>query len=325
MRTIVSPAFALEWRDVDDFLGEFGPYNGRYVPRFPKDWLDQLRHHLDEVDANHLPPKERAALFERLRRELLHCTSPTNWAWDAAKSWSENLLLASSSAADDLIAGDALDPTPFKTWAQIAGEIKRTRSRTLNFNGLVSSYVSLCKPLLLNAPSAFLIDPYLDPFSDDHIDLLLSFLSHLSGSKCYSIELITYQTICGNGNRSKEEPSVWMTEDAIQSELKKIYGSFLPKDRQLRIHLVQTGRKHEGGLTLHDRFFLTNHGAINFGHGFKISRQAKSMQNAFIVDKNHHETLKEVYINGVARFTEGLPRRASVTYPKNVASISLMG
>ncbi|CAN1528372.1 hypothetical protein MCEMIEM28_01335 [Burkholderiaceae bacterium] len=325
MRTIVSPTFAIEWRDVDDFLGEFGPYNGRYVPRFPKDWLEQLRHHLDELDVNHLPPKERAALFERLRRELLHCTSPANWAWDPDKSWSENLLSASGLAADDLIAGDALDPTPFSTWSQIASDVKRTRNRTLNFNGLVSSYVDLCKPLLLNAPSAFLIDPYLDPFSGAHRELLLSFLANLSGSKCYSIELITYQSACGNGNRPREEPPVWMTEDEIQLELKETYRSYLPKDRQLRVHLVQTGRKHEGGLALHDRFFLTNHGAINFGHGFKISNQTKTMQNAFIVDKQHHETLKEVYINGVARFLERLPKRASITYPKSVSTISLMG
>lgn len=321
MRTIVSPAFALEWRDVDDFLGEFGPYNGRYVPRFPKDWLEQLRHHLDEVDATHLPPKERAALFERLRRELLHCTLPTNWAWDAAKSWSENLLSSTSSVAEDLIAGDALDPTPFKTWSQIAGEVKRTRNRTLNFNGLVSSYVSLCKSLLLNAPSAYLIDPYLDPFSGDFENLLLSFFDLIGGSKCYSIELITRRQACDDRNRM--EPSDWMSDIEIRQKLKDIYGTRLPKDRKLRVHLVQEARKDDEGLTLHDRFFLTNHGAINFGHGFKISRQTKSMQNAFIVDRPHHETLKEVYINGVSRFEERLPKRASIPYPKYVTTVEL--
>lgn len=322
MRTVVSPAFAIEWRDVDDFLGEFGPYNGRYVPRFPKDWLEQLRHHLDDVDANQLPPKERAALFERLRRELLHCTSPTNWAWDPAKSWSENLLSTSNSVAEDLIAGDALDPTPFKTWSQIAGEVKRTRNRTLNFNGLFSSYVSLCKPLLLNAPSAFLIDPYLDPFSDDFENLLHLFFDLISGSKCYNIELITRRQACGDRNRM--EPRDWMMDPEIQQKLKDIYGPRLPKDRQLRVHLVHEGRKDDEALILHDRFFLTNHGAINFGHGFRISSQAKTMQNAFIVDRPHHENLKEIYINGVARFLEHLPKRSEITYPKSVTTLSLM-
>jgi hypothetical protein len=322
MRTVVSPAFALEWRDVDDFLGEFGPYNGRYVPRFPKDWLEQLRNHLDDVDANQLPPKERAALFERLRRELLHCTSPTNWAWDPAKSWSENLLSTSSSAAEDLIAGDALDPTPFKTWSQIAGEVKRTRNRTLSFNGLISSYVSLCKPLLLNAPSAFLVDPYLDPFSGDFENLLISLFDLIGGSKCYSIELITRRQACGDRNRM--EPRDWMTDVEIRQKLKDVYVTRLPKDRQLRVHLVHEGRKDDEGLILHDRFFLTNHGAINFGHGFRISRQTKTLQNAFIVDKPHHEILKEIYINGIARFSEGLPKRPSITYPKNVTTIPLI-
>jgi hypothetical protein len=322
MQTIVSPAFALEWRDVDDFLGEFGPYNGRYVPRFPKDWLEQLRHHLDEVDSTLLPPKERAALFERLRRELLHCTSPTNWPWDSAKSWSENLLSASSFGSEILVAGDALDPAPFKTWSQISGEVKRTRHRTLNFNGLVSTYVSLCKPLLLNAPSAFLIDPYLDPFSDDFENLLLSFFDLISGSKCYSIELITRRQACGDRNRM--EPRDWLSDDEIQLKLKDVYGARLPKDRQLRVHLVQEAKKDDEGLTLHNRFFLTNHGAINFGHGFKISRHTKSTQDAFIVDKQHHETLKAIYINGVARFSDNLPKRSEMTYPRSVTTLSLM-
>jgi len=322
---VVSPSFPIEWRDVEDFLGEFGPFNGRYVPKYPNDWRKRLLDHLEDIDSHKLPPLARKALLERLSHEIKLCTIPVGWSWDDSKSWGRNVQDALGGGSGAMVVGDALDPTPFKTWSQIAGEVKRTRIRTLNFNGLVSSYVGLCKPLLLNAPSAYFIDPYLDPFSEGHKDLLLSFLSQLGGSMCYSIELITYQTSCGNGNRSKEEPSVWMTEEAIQLELKRIYGSYLPKDRLLRVHLVQTGRKHEGGLSLHDRFFLTNHGAINFGHGFKISRQAKPMQNAFIVDKAHHETLKEVYINGVARFTEGLPKRASMIYPKNVTSISLMG
>jgi hypothetical protein len=182
--------------------------------------------------------------------------------------------------------------------------------------------VSLCKPLLLNAPSAFLIDPYLDPFSDDFENLLLSFIDLIGGSKCYSIELITRRQACGDRNRMESRD--WMTDLEIRQKLYDVYGTRLPKDRQLQVHLVHEGRKADEGLTLHDRFFLTNHGAINFGHGFKISRQTKTMQNAFIVDKHHHEILKEVYINGVARFCEKLPKRASITYPKNVSTISLM-
>ena len=118
------------------------------------------------------------------------------------------------------------------------------------------------------------------------------------------------------------EPNEWMSSEAIYQKLNKVYGSRVPKGRILKVHLVQEAKND--GLTMHDRFFLTNHGAINFGHGFNISRQAKSMQNAFVVDKPHHEILKEIYIKGVARFHERLPRRLSIPYAKDVITLSLV-
>jgi hypothetical protein len=315
VRVIVSPSFPIEWRDVEDFLGEFGPYNGRYVPRFPNDWIKQLKSHLADIG-----PKERIALIELLRSDLLRCTCPINWSWDSSMSWAENVQISAKPTDYDIIAGDALEPTPYKPWSQIAGEVKSTRSRTLIFDGLVATYVDLCKPLLLNAPSVYLIDPYLDPFSINFENLLLYFFNLIKGSGCYNIELITRRQACGD--RSSREPNEWMSSDAIYQKLKEVYGSRIPKGRMLKVHLVQEAR--DDGLTMHDRFFLTNHGAINFGHGFKISTQKKSMQNAFVVDKNHHEILKEIYIKGVARFHERLPRRVSIPYAKNVITLSLM-
>ncbi len=76
---------------------------------------------------------------------------------------------------------------------------------------------------------------------------------------------------------------------------------------------------------MHDRFFMTKHGAINFGQGFLVVSQRQPMQNAFVVDKNHHSLLKEVYINGVARYSEKLPKISNLPYPKGVTTIELKG
>lgn len=321
MQVIVSPTFPLEWRDVDDFLGEFGPFNGRYVPRYPKDWIDNLRHHLEDIDAQHLPPRERAALFERLRRELLLCTTSVKWEWDDSKSWSSNVGDILGVNRDDMIVGDALDPSPYRSWGQAVGDIKRSRIRTLNFHGLVSEYVNLCAPLLVNSPGGYLIDPYLDPFSAECENLLLSFFDLIKGSKCYRLELITRQSSCGKRERS--DPKTWMSKDEIQDGLKRIYRHRLPKDRSMVLHLVYEARSNEEGLTMHDRFFMTIHGAINFGHGFVASKKKQPIHNAFVVDKKHHELIKEIYINGVARHAESLPKSARAAYPKDVYSIEL--
>lgn len=322
-RVLVSPSFPIEWRDVDDFLGEFGPFNGRYVPRYPNDWIEKLRHHLSDIDSKHLPPRERAALFERLRRELMLCTTPVNWSWDPMKSWGQNIQDVLSAVPDPTVVGDALDPSPYKNWAHVSGDIKRSRKRTWNFHGLVSEYVNRCTPLLVNSPAAYLIDPYLDPFSDAFENLLLSFFELIKGSRCYRLELITRQSACGG--RDHSDAKTWMSEVEIKDSLNRIYRQRIPKDRALAIHLVQEAKLRQEGLTMHDRFFMTIHGAINFGQGFLVISQRQPMQNAFVVDKEHHALLKEVYINGVARYGEKLPKLANVAYPKGVTSVEIRG
>ncbi len=322
-RVVISPSFPIEWRDVDDFLGEFGPFNGRYVPRYPNDWLEKLRHHLADIDTDHLPPRQRAALFERLRREIMLCTTPVSWSWDDSKTWGLNVQDVLGVAPDTTVVGDALDPSPYENWAYSAGDIKRSRSRTWNFHGLVSDYVNQCEPLLVNSPAAYMIDRYLNPFSDAFENLLLYFFNLIKGSRCYRLELITRQSSCGGRNQS--DPQTWMKESDIKDSLERIYGKRIPKDRYLAIHLVQEARFGQEGLTMHDRFFMTKHGAINFGQGFLVVSQRQPMQNAFVVDKNHHSLLKEVYINGVARYSEKLPKISNLPYPKGVTTIELKG
>ncbi len=320
-RVVVSPAFPLEWRDVDDFLGEFGPFNGRYVPRYPNDWLEKLRNHLANIDSQHLPPLQRAALFERLRREIMLCTIPVSWPWVNTQSWGSNLQDVLGAAPDAKVVGDALDPSPYKNWAHLAGDIKRSRYRTWNFHGLISEYVKQCAPLLVNSPAAYMVDRYLDPFSDACENLLLSFFDLIKGSRCYQLNLITRQSVCGG--REQSDPKTWMKESDIKDTLKRIYGQRIPKDRTLAIHLVQEALHGQEGLRMHDRFFMTIHGAINFGQGFLVVRQKQPMQNAFVVDKDHHALLKEVYVNGVARYAEKLPKISAAAYPNRVTTIEL--
>lgn len=324
MRVVVSPSFPIEWRDVDDFLGEFGPFNGRYVPRYPNDWPERLRHHLDDIDSQQLPPLARAALFERLRREIMLCTIPVGWSWDGSKSWGRNVQDALGAGHAPMVVGDALDPSPYKNWSYVVGDIKRSRLRSWHFRGLVSDYLSLCGPLLVNSPAAYLVDPYFDPLSEKFEHLLVTLFDAIKGSRCYRLGIITRQSACGN-NGKKDNDKIRMETSEIENSLRRIYGHRIPKDRSLVLYLVHESKKDEQGLTMHDRFFLTNHGAISFGYGFEVGNQNQSMRNAFVVDKDHHALLKEVYINGVARHLEKLPRIGNIAYPKAVHSIEVRG
>jgi hypothetical protein len=141
-----------------------------------------------------------------------------------------------------------------------------------------------------------------------------------NGSKCYSIEIITRRSACGSKHKSKD--SQGMNDAEIELEFKRMYRGIIPKDRNLKLHLVTEGKLGGDALRLHDRFFLTMHGSINFGQGFLLVAQRIPQQNAFITDKDHHELLKQTFINGVARHIEKLPKVSGIAYPLKVVSFS---
>ncbi len=318
MQVVVNPQFALELRDVEDFLAEFGPFNGRYVPRYPSDWASRLKDHANELAVN---PVKGRALLERLRREASLCTVPVNWQWSDPDSWEGNVSKALKDKDERIIVGQGLDPSPYLAWLAGIDEIRESRCRSWPFHGAISEYRNACLPLLLNSPAAYLIDAYLDPLCDEAELLLRDLFAACKGSRCYSIHLITRQSSCGARTRGENVPP--MPFDAIRSGIRQTYEALLPKDRSLHLHLVTEAKAGGTALRLHDRFFLTSHGAINFGQGFFIRAQLHAQLNAYVVDRRHHKQLKQTYIDGVALYAERLPRISGIAYPIDVNSIEL--
>ena len=317
---VVNPRFAIEWRDIDDFLGEFGPYNGRYVARYPQAWLVELKSQLDEISTEELSPIERHRLKQKISREINLCTTPVNWSWEAGRSWEANVDATAVLSEESIVIGNGLDPHPYSSWPQSVHRIKATRRRSWAFHGMIKEYLDSSRPLILNSPAAYLVDGYLDPFSQDSENLLLSMFEMIKGSRCYSVELITRQSSCGN--RDKLDKKSWMTNDEIEASLRKIYESRVPLDRSLRLHLVEEDRSQDG-FRMHDRFLLTRYGAINFGHGFLVLNQRQPQMNAHVVDHEHHKILKNTYIDGVSRHEEEIPRILGVAYPMSVQTLEV--
>jgi len=317
-QVIVDPRFAIDARDIADFLCEFGPFNGRYIPRFPNNWVARCKDHIDYLSPDSLGPVRKQAILERLRRELPLCSVPVGWDYSSDRSWAENISEVIDKISESIVIGDALDPSPFVPWIDAVEQIRQTRQRSWEFNGTVSEYLGACRPLLLNSPAAYLIDCYLDPFSDVAVYLLTSMFAATKGSKCYSLEVITRRSACGGRDRKNHQ--LFMNDAEIELNLERTYSSIIPKDRAFKLHIVTEGNLGSDVLRLHDRFFLTIHGSINFGEGFLVFDQPIPQQNAFIVDKDHHSRLKKTYIDGVARHSEKLPKEPRIAYPRKVVS-----
>lgn len=311
------PQFAIEHRDIVDFLTEFGPFNGRYVPRYPYDWPKRLREHVESFGL--LMPVKRQAMLERIRREAVLCTEPVKWQWNEEKSWSENIKENARGNHNPIIVGSALDPTPFLSWGEVLDDIRNTRQRSWLFSGEIATYVKACLPLLVNSPSAYIVDPFLDPFSNRAENLVRSLFSKVKGISGYAIELITRVNSCSSTSKIWNSSPISLFD--IEKSLDKIYKPFVPKGNSLKLHLVFEGRE-AGAFKLHDRFFITKYGALSFGQGFQSTTSDLNLNpvNAFVVDREHHALLIHTYINGVARYTETLPKRQGDVYPNGVNS-----
>jgi hypothetical protein len=318
---IVHPSFAIEWRDVDDFRGEFGPFNGRYVPRYPSAWVAECLSHLETLD---LKPLERTRLLEVATKELRHCTSPGDVTWEDRKNWEENAQLLLKKHPQALVVGNALDPEPFSGWPQSVQEVRESRRRSWAYRGTVSEYLSACKPLLVNAPAAYMIDPYLDPLAPAVEDLLRSMFDTGKGSRCYQYHIVTRRQACG-GKSDAADRLEWLTDQQILSKLQELYAAAVGKGRSLSVHLVHRGRSAPYNLRLHDRFFLSNFGAISFGRGFVLEKQELAQDTAHVVDRDLHQRLKHQYIDGVTRHRERLPPVAGIPYPTEVTTLAVYG
>ena len=196
-RVLVDPRFAIEWRDIMDFLGEFGPFNGRYVPRYPINWTSQVREHVDDLSTDSLGPVRKQAIIEKIRRDLQLCSTPINWEYLNSKTWSENVRDALHGIDGSIVVGNALEPEPFLPWAAALEAVRQTRKRSWPFYGTVAEYLDFCRPLLLNSPSAYLIDCYLDPFSNVAENFLKSLFALVKCYRCDSIEINNRRSAIG--------------------------------------------------------------------------------------------------------------------------------
>ena len=317
----ISPHFAIGWRDIYDFLGEFGPYKGRYVARYPEAWMGDLRERIGEFAAEKLGPVGLQALKRKFEELDLCLVREKKWGWEDSKTWEGNARDAIASDAVSVIIGNALDPAPFGDWLSTLPRIRDTSRHSWLFRGRVSDYIDAIRPLLLNSPAAYFIDPYLDPLSDDCENLLLLIFDLIKGSKCYSIELMVRQ--CAFNKRDVLSPKTWMPCTEIERRLREIYSEKIPASRSLIVHLVEGGTYGSDDMDNHDRFFLTRFGGINFGRGFMFSESKFRQRSAFVLDKDHHKAAWEIYSEGVARFHEAGPKKPTMPHPLSVETIKL--
>lgn len=313
---LVSPSYCLEERDVLDLVAEFGPYSGRYVYKYPKLWISFFEKHIEQ-----LHPVEKSAIKQLIRTRLDLALFDINAEYDDSSCWDENVKSSPRFRGVQIIVGDALDPKGFKSWRQSLPMIRDVRRHSWSIGGSWSDYRQAIEPLLAKAPACYLIDRHFDPFNNESYIFLRSLLEKVKATRCFEIHFITrYEAINRKGCFGPK-----LSPKDVEIEINRLLLPIVPQGRKLIFHFVTEDKQGGEHLRMHNRFFLTKHGAIDFGIGFDLIDQKHKQIKVYVVGKSDHDDMKKIYIDGVCRFCEKLPRMKSLPYPRWVDKVTLIG
>lgn len=296
----VSPRFCADTRDLSDLIAEFGPYMGRYIANYPKNWSNQLKAHLAELS----PVSQLSAteLLNPYRENSLNAALINiDTCFDEKKDWNSNVIEANKKKLFSEVIGDFLDPGPFSQWNEKLEEFRHNRQRSIVLKGKVGEYLSVITPLLKKGPAAYFVDPYFRPLDNSGIHFISKAFEIISNSDCFEIHFyIRAVNALTKDVFSKDKNSYLFSEfkQRAMDELKR----FIPsnKNKRLVINLVNDALKTP---ELHNRFFITKYGGMDFGKGFSQFDLSTAQIPVHIIDKAIHLELVDLFINQGAKFT----------------------
>ncbi len=314
----ISPQFFLEYRDIDDFVNEYGFHQWRFNFDVPysdkKTWIDTFREWLNELGP--VEKKKAISLLEsgRIKETLI---KPLVLNGNFANKWKENAALIHQEKVDFFV-GDVVDPYPFELWTDILPSIRESRNGTLKFKATVSGIVNLLKPLLISAPSIYIVDPFFLPGSDKETELLRVILREISGSCCYRIHVITrdlFRSTHSDSVKKKIMSSNVAKPEQYYELLNRSFKDYLPSGRSVYVHLVDDRLINPNSLLLHERFVINRYGALRFDKGLTMTER---VEEACVVDRRTQLDKWTLYSSQVVSFDESLPLKDGHKRPVHV-------
>lgn len=276
--SLISPKFCIDINDLKQLRREFGPANARFIAKTPPDWINELITWADDISGA-VEQSTVKEIIRRIKDEGYIVNSPYE-----PKSWADSVSLAvTNPKAFEFSIGEALDPDPLLSWQEAYDEIADSRRTGWMTNGAAKDVLQYVKPLTDTANFVYWVDPYFNPFKDDnHQDFLDGVLVHLKNLSCRCVAIVSYNA----GNELPED---------LEGEMTRFFSSKLRPGLSLHWHIIRPS----SGLELHDRFFITDKGAIDFGKGTTLSKTGKKIFKVQYSDSVNHKNLIEKFVRPI--------------------------
>lgn len=240
----LEPGAITSWDSARYFLDAFGPWKGRLLSQYPKDWVKQLLGSLTCGDS------QKKAIAERLesakKNKVFFRRAGTSY--DGTIPWLDNarreharqafhaIVACSASSEEYVLDASELDERHPK-WKVDAGKLVSRQPAV---------YIQALELLLIASSAIIVVDPY---FRADHADKVLP-LTALCSRICGKIETVQVHL----GDTLGYALAMQHAERALPS--------CIPAGMKVSLHYW---KRRLGGERLHNRYVLTDVGGVQFG------------------------------------------------------------
>ena len=293
------PQFFEDWSQFREIISNYGSYKGRYLADFPaNNWqhqvIDFAAEHMNDIDA----AKLRRILDRYCPNGIHSMLINLGWEYDSDNSWRMNTDKYKANKTFRNTVPSVFERDKSVTFEDIIFDLTCDDNASTSVSGKTGEYIELIRPLLKKGPAAYFIDPYCWPLEDGYRNFIKRVIEESLNSDCY--RLYFYSRFNEYGERG---PS---GVELTRRYREKIIEEFQPSMRRGKIeelvfHFVNDSKKKP---ELHNRYFLTKYGAIDFGKGFGQFNLRTTAIEVQAVQRNNHEKLRGFYIDNKAEFSE---------------------
>ncbi|OAI24738.1 hypothetical protein [Methylomonas koyamae] len=267
------------------FLERFGPYAGRYLIAYPKDWFKEVEAHigswgeLDQVRAK--------TLLRRARENAAILTKP-NLIWDGSKSWFDNAVERAVERDFDGIIIARRSDSLSRGNAHTCDDLEWPPTAEERIIAIPEEYVRVSRFLLLISYELFFIDPYLNPCKQSISSVIEKMLQVVAKGKCHRL-------VFWSRTSNIIDTRNGITLDDVENKLRKIISEIEFKhDFKLEFLLVDDDRSRE---RMHGRYLLSIKGGLRLDQGFQQLSKGRKVEVG-PVGRATHEELIRIFLDG---------------------------
>lgn len=258
----VDPSLLTDWQRLRLLTGKFGAEYGRLVAKMPWNWKEVVKDGLSEL--SFIDRKRVVELFRRLDQttciDSSRCFDPTTDDWLAAAERAHgegpfHAILARDNPREHRRV------LPFEE-ADETHELWRV-PQSMRIERTVEAFVSATELLLRHSSYVHFVDPQFRPGNNRFRQTLEAFLRIVSEGSQGPV-------VCRYHRLHKLKKPLSSTQEFQKICTGKLAG-VVPSGVELRVVRWQDHRDKAGGARFHDRYVLTNIGALSFSYGLDVS------------------------------------------------------